>query len=146
MHPLLAIGLGLAAAVLLYTLFWAAWLGLSRWNTAIRFGGHAPTDTLTATIDGTSTRVIAVNSGTQISVYIFLGDEKAQILSEPLLPSTWGSATNQVVPSFSLDHGHFQLTLTGDPQYGNFASPVLTETFKIWPATAGGEYQIERTA
>jgi hypothetical protein len=146
MHPLLAIGLGLAAAVLLYTLIWGCWLGLSHWGNNVRFQGHNPTDTLIATIDGNPTRVVAINSGTQITVYLFLQQDKAQVLSEQLQTSVWGSATDQVVPSLSLDHGRFVLQLTGDPQYGNFANPVLTEKFTIGPGTAGGAYQIERTA
>ncbi len=146
MHPLLAIGLGLAAAVLLYTLIWGCWLGLSRWGNSIRFQGHNPQDTLTATLGGQSTRMIAVNSGQQISVYIFLKNEQVQVLSEPLATATWGSATDQVVPTFSLDHGQFTLKLTGDPQYGSFTDPVKTETFVIRPTTVGGDFQIERTA
>lgn len=89
-HPFLAMGIGLVSVVLLYTLFWGIWLGLSRWGNSIRFQGHSPEDTLTATIDGQNTRMIAVNPGQQISVYIFLGNEKVQVLSEPLLQATWG--------------------------------------------------------
>ena len=145
MHPWFAIALGFVAVWLLYTLILFCWVQTSHLGNNWRFAGHAPTDALTATINGQSTRVIATNSGQQISVYIFLGNDKVQILSEPLSVATWGSNTNEVVPSFSVDHGRIMLRLTGDPQYGNFVSPVLAETFAILPTTVG-DYQIERTA
>lgn len=143
-RPLCWVILGVLLLWLGYTGLWGIKLELAHWNNSWRFqGGHMPMDSLTATIAGQSTNIVARNTGQQVSVYLFLSDGKVQILSEELYPSAWASDTAEVVPALSIDHGKLILTLTGDPQYGGLMAP-LTEKFEIMPTSTADSYQIER--